>query len=94
MSGLSTALAAFLLLCSVAIEAQTLPAAGRTAPSPAPQNLVEIDASQPVTALETGFLHLGGKSATGHDLEINSRYPHRSTDRSGSRIGHHRSTGR
>ena len=52
MSGLSTALAAFLLLCSVAIEAQTLPAAGRTAPSPAPQNLVEIDASQPVTALE------------------------------------------
>jgi beta-galactosidase len=74
MSGLSAALAAFLVLCSAAIDAQTLPAAERTAPSPAPQNLVEIDASQPVTAPETGFLHLGGKSATGHDLEINSRY--------------------
>ena len=74
MSGLSAALAAFLLLCSAAIDAQTLPAAERTAASPAPQNLVEIDASQPVTAPETGFLHLGGKSATGHDLEINSRY--------------------
>ncbi len=39
-----------------------------------PQNLVQIDASQPMAAPEMGFLHLGGKSVTRHDLEINSRY--------------------
>ena len=37
-------------------------------------NVVHIDASAPVEAPETGYLHLGGKSSNGHDLEINSRY--------------------
>ena len=37
-------------------------------------NIVTIDASQPIAAPETGYLHLGGRSSTGHDLEINSSY--------------------
>lgn len=74
MSGLSAALAAFLLLCPTAMYAQTQPAAVRSITHFTPQNLVEIDASQPVAPPESGFLHLGGKSASGHDLEINSRY--------------------
>ena len=40
----------------------------------APENLMEIDASRPAAPPETGFIHLGGRSSTGHDLEINSRY--------------------
>jgi beta-galactosidase len=38
------------------------------------RNMVEIDASQPIAPPETGFLHLGGRSSNGHDLEINNRY--------------------
>jgi beta-galactosidase len=41
---------------------------------PSATNVVDIDASQPIVQPETGFLHLGGTSSTGHDLEINSRY--------------------
>lgn len=33
-----------------------------------------FDLRQPAPPPETGYLHLGGRSATGHDLEINNRY--------------------
>jgi beta-galactosidase len=74
MSGLSAVLAALLLLCPVAMEAQAHPVATRGDLSHTPQNLIEVDASQPVPPPETGFLQLGGKSVSGHDLEINSLY--------------------
>jgi hypothetical protein len=47
---------------------------GLSQPGSSPRNLVHIDASAPVLSPETGFLHLGGKSSNGHDLEVNSRY--------------------
>ena len=38
------------------------------------ETAIQVDASTPHAPLETGFLHLGGRSSTGHDLEVNSRY--------------------
>jgi beta-galactosidase len=35
---------------------------------------IQFDASQPALAPETGYLHMGGVSSTGHRLEVNSRY--------------------
>jgi beta-galactosidase len=35
---------------------------------------IQFDASQPAPAPETGYLHMGGVSTTGHRLEVNSRY--------------------
>jgi beta-galactosidase len=46
---------------------------GQQAPPPA-QNLITIDASTPIPPPETGYLHLGGTSSTGHSLQVNSRY--------------------
>jgi beta-galactosidase len=64
----TASLALFVLACA-GIAAQSPPL------SPAAvSNIVEIDASQPVPPPETGFLHLGGRSSTGHDLEINNLY--------------------
>jgi beta-galactosidase len=37
-------------------------------------NAITVDVSRPVPAPETGYLRLGGKSSTGHDLQVNSRY--------------------
>jgi beta-galactosidase len=44
------------------------------AQQPLPQNLITVDASAPIAPPETGYLHLGGTSSTGHSLQINSRY--------------------
>jgi len=38
------------------------------------QNQVTVDASAPFVPPETGYLHLGGTSSTGHSLQVNSRY--------------------
>jgi len=38
------------------------------------QNQVIVDASAPFAPPETGYLHLGGTSSTGHSLQVNSRY--------------------
>jgi len=38
------------------------------------ENVVAVDASSPIPAPETGYLHLGGVSSNGHSLEVNSRY--------------------
>ena len=61
--------AALLLLSTTALI--PYPAQSQTAP---PQNLVTVDASAPIPPPETGYLHLGGTSSTGHSLQINSRY--------------------
>lgn len=37
-------------------------------------NQVTVDASAPPVPPETGYLHLGGTSSTGHSLQVNSRY--------------------
>jgi beta-galactosidase len=42
--------------------------------APVPLNLVTVDASAPIAPPETGYLHMGGTSPTGHTLEVNSRY--------------------
>jgi hypothetical protein len=39
-----------------------------------PGNQVYVDASAPIAAPETGYLHLGGVSRNGHSLYVNSRY--------------------
>ena len=52
------------LLCTVTLPAQTL----------ASQNLISVDASAPIPPPETGYLHMGGTSPTGHTIEVNSRY--------------------
>jgi len=39
-----------------------------------PTNLISIDASIPALPLETGFLHMGGKSSSGHEIAVNHRY--------------------
>jgi beta-galactosidase len=63
-----------LLLC-IAIACIPLNAQRQRALARRPAaNIVDIDASQSIVPPETGFLHLGGTSPTGHDLEINSRY--------------------
>lgn len=38
------------------------------------EDLITVDASAPISPPETGFLHLGGTSSTGHSLQVNSRY--------------------
>jgi hypothetical protein len=49
---------------------------GREWARPAPQTAgaLTIDASQPVTPPQTGYLRMGGKSPSGRELGINSRY--------------------
>ncbi|MGA8940176.1 MAG: beta-galactosidase [Acidobacteriaceae bacterium] len=74
MSRTAAALGAFLLLCPSVGNAQGQRARTNGVPSAVPLNLVRVDASRPVAPPEVGFLHLGGRSANGHDLEINSRY--------------------
>jgi beta-galactosidase len=74
MSRIAAAFGALFLLCPAATNVQSQQARANASSNAAPQNLVQIDASQPVAAPETGFLHLGGRSASGHDLEINNRY--------------------
>ena len=37
-------------------------------------NVLTFNLRQPVPPPETGYLELGGKSSTGHDLEVNSQY--------------------
>jgi len=37
-------------------------------------NEISVDASTPLTPPETGYLHLGGTSSSGHSLQVNSRY--------------------
>jgi beta-galactosidase len=44
------------------------------AQQPPPANLITVDASAPIAPPETGYLHLGGTSSTGHSLQVNSRY--------------------
>lgn len=46
------------------------------APSPqrSKDSVVAIDAQQPRSAPETGYLHLGGVSRTGQSISVNSRY--------------------
>ncbi len=46
---------------------------GQTAAPPA-DNALTFDLRQPVPPPETGYLELGGKSSTGHNLEVNSQY--------------------
>jgi beta-galactosidase len=71
MSLIRAALVLFLCAGCAAACAQE----GSAPPPPASlQNIVEIDASAPIPPPESGYLHLGGTSATGHDLEINSQY--------------------
>jgi beta-galactosidase len=41
---------------------------------PAPKNLIAVDASATISAPETGYLHMGGTSPTGHSIRVNSRY--------------------
>lgn len=41
---------------------------------PAASNVVAIDASAAIPAPETGYFRLGGVSASGHSLQVNSRY--------------------
>ena len=72
MSCTQAALAILILFGPAGVFAQT--ERSRDAQAPPPQNLVQIDASQPSAPPETGFLHLGGRSSTGHDLEVNSRF--------------------
>ena len=72
MSCTRAALAILILFGPAGVFAQIR--AARDAQAPPPQNLVQIDASQPSAPPETGFLHLGGRSSTGHDLEVNSRF--------------------
>jgi beta-galactosidase len=38
------------------------------------QNLVTVDASATIAPPEMGYLHMGGRSVTGHTLQVNSRY--------------------
>ncbi len=52
------------------VQAQNQSVAGQGAG----ESLIRVDASVADAAPETGFLHLGGRSSNGHDLEINSRY--------------------
>jgi len=72
MSCIRAALAILVVFGPAGVFAQT--EGPRNVQSTPPQNLVEIDASQPSAPPETGFLHLGGRSSTGHDLEVNSRF--------------------
>jgi len=58
----SAGIFSLLLSLSSAISAQNMPAHMR------------IDATVPAPATETGFLHLGGVSPTGHRVEVNSQY--------------------
>ncbi len=51
-------------LCAVSVSAQT----------PAPENLILVDASAPIAAPETGYLHMGGTSPNRQTLAVNSRY--------------------
>jgi beta-galactosidase len=60
--------AALLLLFS-----PTLITHAQQTPAP-PANLIAVDASAPIAPPETGYLHLGGTSSTGHSLQVNSRY--------------------
>lgn len=70
------ALTLLLFVCQGRSLAQiSMPRANARPPgAPLTGNVVTIDASRNVAAPEEGFLHLGGKSATGHYLEIDSRY--------------------
>ena len=72
MSCIRVVLAILVVFGPAGVFAQT--EGPRNVQSTPPQNLVEIDASQPSAPPETGFLHLGGRSSTGHDLEVNSRF--------------------
>ncbi len=58
------------LVLVAAAGAQGKPVANRSDAS----NHLTFDLRQPVAAPETGYLELGGRSVTGHDLELNSRY--------------------
>jgi len=58
----SAGIFSLLFSLSSAISAQNMPARMR------------IDATVPAPATETGFLHLGGVSPTGHRVEVNSQY--------------------
>jgi len=40
----------------------------------AQRNVVTIDATVPIAAVETGFLHLGGVTPDGRSLQVNNRY--------------------
>jgi beta-galactosidase len=68
MSGRRAAFALLFCLSCSAAQSQNLPASGK------PENVVDIDASTPTRPPESGYLHLGGVSATGRDLAINSQY--------------------
>jgi len=54
-------------LCGTGIRAQL-----QTTPSSPDQ--IYVDASTPITAPETGYLHMGGTSSDGHSIQVNSRY--------------------
>ena len=53
-----TALIALALLLTLPLAAQT----------------IHVDATTPIPPPETGYLHAGGTSSTGHSLQVNSRY--------------------
>jgi len=60
-------------LAAAALASSTHAQQHRSIP-PTPEDRITIDASTPIPPPETGYLHLGGTSSTGHSLQVNSRY--------------------
>jgi beta-galactosidase GanA len=60
------------LICTLVFLAAVSLLRAQQIPARAPDSIV-VDASAPVAAPETGYLHLGGTSANRHSLQVNSR---------------------
>jgi beta-galactosidase len=58
----------------VAVCLPVRPAFAAPSPQRSEDSVIVIDAQQPRSAPETGYLHLGGVSKTGQSISVNSRY--------------------